>query len=133
MNRQELMGIFNKQPRIGSLATANAHGDANVAVFGSPQMIDENTVVMGIGENGSFRNLKENPKAAFIVMEPGETVMDWKGVRVYLEAVDIETGGGFFDQIRDNIEKAAGKQAAQMIHAAIRFNITEVRPLVDLG
>lgn len=133
MNRQELMGIFNKQPRIGSLATANAHGDANVAVFGSPQMIDENTVVMGIGENRSFRNLKENPRAAFIVMEPGETVMDWKGVRVYLEAVDIETGGGFFDQIRDNIEKAAGKQAAQMIHAAIRFNITEVRPLVDLG
>ena len=133
MNRQELMEIFNKRPRIGSLATASARGDANVAVFGSPQMIDENTVVMGIGENRSFRNLKENPKAAFIVMEPGETVMDWKGARVYLEAVDIETGGGFFDQVRENIEKAAGKQAAQMIHAAIRFNITEVRPLVDMG
>lgn len=133
MNRQELMEIFNKRPRIGSLATASARGDANVAVFGSPQMIDENTVVMGIGENRSFRNLKENPKAAFIVMEPGETVMDWKGARVYLEAVDIETGGGFFDQVKENIEKAAGKQAAQMIHAAIRFNITEVRPLVDMG
>ncbi|MCF8083631.1 MAG: pyridoxamine 5'-phosphate oxidase family protein [Deltaproteobacteria bacterium] len=127
------MEIFNKRPRIGSLATASARGDANVAVFGSPQMIDENTVVMGIGENRSFRNLKENPKAAFIVMEPGETVMDWKGARVYLEAVDIETGGGFFDQVKENIEKAAGKQAAQMIHAAIRFNITEVRPLVDMG
>ena len=133
MNRQELMEIFNKRPRIGSLATASARGDANVAVFGSPQMIDENTVVMGIGENRSFRNLKENPKAAFIVMEPGETVMDWKGARVYLEAVDIETGGGFFEQVRENIEKAAGKQAAQMIHADIRFNITEVRPLVDMG
>ena len=133
MNRQELMEIFNRRPRIGSLATASAGGDANVAVFGSPQMIDENTVVMGIGENRSFRNLRENPKAAFIVMEPGETVMDWKGARVYLEAVDIETGGGFFDQVRENIEKAAGKQAAQMIHAAIRFNITEVRPLVDMG
>ena len=133
MNRQELMEIFNRRPRIGSLATASAGGDANVAVFGSPQMIDENTVVMGIGENRSFRNLRENPKAAFIVMEPGETVMDWKGARVYLEAVDIETGGGFFDQVKENIEKAAGKQAAQMIHAAIRFNITEVRPLVDMG
>lgn len=133
MNRQELMGIFNKRPRIGSLSTANARGDVNVAVFGSPQMIDENSVVMGIGENRSFRNLRENPKAAFIVMEPGETVMEWKGARVYLEAVDIETGGGFFDQVKDNIEKAAGKQAAEMIHAAVRFNITEVRPLVDLG
>ncbi|MDZ7699042.1 MAG: pyridoxamine 5'-phosphate oxidase family protein [Deltaproteobacteria bacterium] len=133
MDRQKLMEIFNKQPRIGSLSTANARGEVNVAVFGSPQMIDENTVVMGIGENRSFRNLRENPKAAFIVMEPGETVMDWKGARVYLEALDIETGGGFYDQVKENIEKVAGKQAAQMIHAAIRFKITEVRPIVDMG
>lgn len=133
MDRQKLLEIFNKRPRIGTLSTANAQGDVNVAVFGSPQMIDENTVVMGIGENRSFRNLRENPKAAFIVMEPGETVMDWKGARVYLEALAIETGGGFYDQIRENIAKAAGEQAARMIHAAIRFKITEVRPIVDVS
>lgn len=132
MDRQKLLEMFNKQHRIGTLSTANALGDVNVAVFGSPQMIDENTVVMGIGENRSFRNLRENPKAVFIVMEPGETVMDWKGARVYLETLAIETGGGFYDQIRDNIAKAAGEQAAKMIHAAIRFKITEVRPIVDM-
>jgi hypothetical protein len=131
MNRQELISIFNKRPRIGTLSTSNSRGEVNVAVFGSPQMIDENTVVMGIGENRSFSNLKENPKAVFIVVEPGETVMDWKGARVYLEAVAIETGGGFHDQIVENIEKAAGKEAAKMIHAAVRFKITEVRPIVD--
>ena len=133
MNRQELPALFNKRPRIGSLATANRKGEVNVAVFGSPQMIDENTVVMGIGKNRSFQNLQENPNAVFIVMEPGETVRDWKGARVYLEAMDIETGGGFYDQIKDNIAAAAGKQAAQMIYSAIRFKITEVRPLVDMG
>ncbi|MBW2095269.1 MAG: pyridoxamine 5'-phosphate oxidase family protein [Deltaproteobacteria bacterium] len=132
MDRKKLLEIFNKRPRIGTLSTANAQGEVNVAVFGSPQMIDENTVVMGIGENRSFRNLRENPKAVFIVMEPGDTLMDWKGARVYLEALAIETGGGFFDQIRDNIAKAAGEQAARMIHAAIRFKITDVRPIVDL-
>ena len=132
MNRQELMGLFNKRPRIGTLSTANADGDVNVAVFNSPQMIDENTVVMGIGENRTYRNLRENPKAAFIVVEPGKTLMDWKGARVYLEAVDMETGGGFYEQIKENIAKAAGEQAARMIHAAIRFRITEVRPIVDL-
>jgi hypothetical protein len=47
--------------------------------------------------------------------------------------VDIETGGGFFDQIIENIERVAGKGAADMIHAAIRFKITEVRPIVDTG
>jgi hypothetical protein len=133
MERKELMEIFNKRPRIGALATSNKEGDVNAAVFGSPRMIDENTVIMGIGENRSFRNLQRNPKAVFIVMEPGETVMNWKGARVYLEAVDMETEGDFLDQVKQNIVRAAGQQAADMIHAAIRFKITEVRPIVDMG
>jgi hypothetical protein len=132
MNRKDVMDLFNKRPRIGSLSTANQKGEVNVAVFGSPQMIDENTVVMGIGPNRSFANLQKNPNAVFIVVEPGETVMDWKGARVYLEALAIETGGGFYEQIKENIAKAAGEAAADMIHAAIRFRITEVRPIVDM-
>lgn len=133
MNRKEVMELFNKRARIGSLSTANRKGEVNVAVFGSPQMIDENTVIMGIGQNRSFRNLQENPKAVFIVVEPGETMLDWKGARVYLEAMDIETGGGFYEQIKENIAKSSGKAFADMINAAIRFKITEVRPIVDTG
>lgn len=131
MDRKELMALFNKQPRIGVLASSNKLGDVNAAVFGSPQMIDENTVVMGIGQNRSFRNLQRNPKAVFIVVEPGESPADWRGARVYLEAVEMETGGPFFDQIKKNIAKAAGQHAADLIHAAIRFRITEVRSIID--
>lgn len=131
MDRQELMVLFNRRPRIGTLSTADKTGAVNVAVFGSPQMIDEKTVVMGIGQNRTYRNLQRNPKAVFIVMEPGETVTDWKGARVYLEATDIENQGQFYDQIKRGIAKAAGQQAAEMIQAAIRFRITEVRPIVD--
>ena len=133
MDRKELMELFNKYPRIGTLSTANKEGDVNVAVFGSPRMIDENTVIMGIGQNRSFRNLERNPKAVFIVVEPGETVMDWKGARVYLEATEMQTEGQFYDGIKQNISKAAGQQAADMVHAAIRFKITEVRPIVDMS
>ena len=131
MDRQELTALFNKRPRIGTLSTADKTGEVNVAVFGSPQMIDQNTVVMGIGQNRTYRNLQRNPKAVFIVMEPGETVTDWRGARVYLEATDIDNQGEFYDQIKKGIAKAAGQQAAEMIHSAIRFRITEVRPIVD--
>ncbi|MBK5101326.1 MAG: pyridoxamine 5'-phosphate oxidase family protein [Desulfobacteraceae bacterium] len=131
MDRQELTALFNKRPRIGTLSTADKTGEVNVAVFGSPQMIDENTVVMGIGQNRTYRNLQRNPKAVFIVMEPGETVTDWRGARVYLEATDIDNQGEFYDQIKKGIAKAAGQQAAEMIQSAIRFRITEVRPIVD--
>jgi hypothetical protein len=131
MDRTELMDMFNKRPRIGTLSTATLQGDVNVAVFGSPQMIDENTVVMGIGNNRTFRNLERNPKAVFIVMEPGETAHDWTGARVYLEAVDMETSGPFFDEIKHAITMAVGSDAADMIHAAIRFTVTDVRPIID--
>jgi len=133
MDRKELMDLFNKMPRIGTLSTANKEGDVNVAVFGSPRMIDEDTVIMGIGNNRTFRNLERNPKAVFIVMEPGPTVMDWKGARVYLEAVAMEQEGQLFDDVKRGIAKVAGQQAADMLHAAIRFTITEVRPIVDIS
>jgi hypothetical protein len=132
MERKEVMELFNKRPRISALSTANNKGDVNVAAFGSPRMIDENTVVMGIGNSRSLQYLKENPRAAFIIMEPpGETNKDWKGIRVYLEVTGIESEGSLLDQIKQGVGKMAGKAAADNLQAAIRFNITEVRPLRD--
>ena len=130
MDRQKVMELFNKKPRIGTLSTSNQKGDVNVAVFGSPQMVDENTVVMGIGKNRSYQNLKENPKAVFIVMKPGKSVAEWQGYRVYLKALAIENKGELLDQIKETLLKVAGKGAAKMIYAAVRFEITEVRALL---
>jgi hypothetical protein len=131
MDRKELREMFNKRPRIGALSTTDGKGNVNVAVFGSPQMIDDNTIVMGIGNNRSYRNLLENSKAAFIIMEPGQTAPEWKGVRVYLEAVTIESAGELYNKIKEEITNRLGKQAGEMIKAAIRFTITEVRPLIE--
>ncbi len=131
MDRKELREVFNKRPRIGALSTSDGKGNVNVAVFGSPQMIDDNTIVMGIGNNRSYRNLQENPKAAFIIMEPGSTAPEWKGVRVYLEAVSIESAGELYNKIKEEITNRLGKQAGEMIKAAIRFTITEVRSLIE--
>ena len=33
MNRKEVMKMFNRKTRIGSLATSNKNGDVNAAVF----------------------------------------------------------------------------------------------------
>jgi len=131
MDRKELREMFNKRPRIGALSTSDGKGNVNVAVFGSPQMIDDNTIVMGIGNNRSYKNLLENPKAAFIVVEPGSTTPEWKGVRVYLEAVTIETAGELYNKIKEEITNRLGKQSGEMIKAAIRFKITEVRALIE--
>jgi hypothetical protein len=130
MSSMEVMNFFNKTARIGVLATSDADGKVNAAVFGSPRMIDENTVVMGISENRSYRNLLDNPKAVFLVLEPGASVMDWKGLRVYLKVDAIDTDGKFYEDIKESIAAAVGKDAARMIRAAVRFRVTEVRNLI---
>ena len=131
MDRKELMEVFNKRPRIGALGTCDDKGNVDVAVMGSPQMTDENTVVMGIGNNRSYRNLQINPKAVFIIMEPDPTGPNWKGVRVYLEAATIENKGPLFNKIKEEITNRVGEEAGKTVIAAITFKITEVRALVD--
>lgn len=129
----KLMEYFNKKPRIGTLSTADEVGKVNSGVFGSPHMIDEKTVVMGIGQNRTLANLQQNPYAVYLIVEPGTGIMDWKGVRVYLKALNIATSGPMLDNFKAQIAKAAGEEAGKMIHATVSFEITEIRPIFDRG
>jgi hypothetical protein len=128
-----LMEYFNKSPRIGTLSTADRSGRVDTAVFGSPRMIDETNVVMGLGDNRTYANLQQNPHAVFLIMEPGESIMEWKGVRVYLVMKAHASSGPQLEAYRSQLAKVIGEDAAKMIHATVRFEVTEVRPLVDMG
>lgn len=131
MERKEVMAFFNKRPRNCLICTANNEGEVNVAVYGSPRMIDEDRVVLAVRNNRSYQNLQKNPKAAIIVVEPGEIQHDSKAVRVYLEVTDIETDGDLLDQFREEIGARAGKEVADSLQAALHLKITSVRPLID--
>ena len=129
----KLMDYFNKSPRTGTLSTADNAGNVDSAIFGSPRMTDEKTVIMGLGKNRTLANLQQNPHAVYLIMEPGASIMDWKGVRVYLKAQKITTSGPVLDTFRAQMAKVAGEEAAKMIHATVSFSVTEVRPLIDMG
>lgn len=130
---KKLMEYFNKQPRLGVLSTANREGRVNCAYFGSPRMVDEKTVVVGLGENRTFSNLQENPHACYLIMEPGKSLPEWKGVRLYMKMTDCQTSGEKLEDLRAQIAKVAGERAARTIHAAVTFEIQEIRPLADFG
>jgi predicted pyridoxine 5'-phosphate oxidase superfamily flavin-nucleotide-binding protein len=130
-----LMDYFNRTPRIGVLGTASKDGKVDVAVFESPQMIDEKTVVAVFTKNRTLANLRENPNAVYIIVRPGETDMmeGWKGVRVYMRMKECATSGATLDAYRKEIAQVAGEEVAAMIHAAATFEVGEVRPIVDMG
>jgi len=129
----KLMDYFNKSPRIGTLSTADKAGNVDSAVFGSPRMTDEKTVVMGLGKNRTLANLQQNPHAVYLIMDSGATLMDWKGIRVYLKTKKITTSGPVLDTFKAQMAKVAGEEAAKMIYAVVNFEVTEIRPLIDMG
>ena len=129
----KLMDYFNKSPRIGTLSTADRAGTVDSGVFGSPRMTDEKTVVMGLGKNRTLANLQQNPHAVYLIMTPGATIMDWKGIRVYLKAQKIATSGPVLDTFKAQMAKVAGEEAAKMLYAVVNFEVTEIRPLIDMG
>jgi len=129
----KFMNYFNKQPRIGVLSTSSKDGKVDSAVFGSPQITDEKTVVVATGKNRTFSNLQENPYAMFLIMEPGADIMAWKGIRVYMKMKESATSGEMLDMIKSQIAKIAGEETAKIIYATATFEIIERRPLVDMG
>ena len=129
----KLMEYFNKLPRMGCMSTSGKDGRVNVACFGSPRMVDEKTVVMAVRKNRTFDNLRENPNAVFMIMEPGKTSLEWKGMRVYLKLKGYETSGENLEKARVQAAKAAGEEAAKALYAVLTFQIEEVRPIIDAG
>jgi hypothetical protein len=79
-------------------------------------------------------NLPQNPHAVFPIREPGTSLAEWKGIRVYLKMKAAATSGRQLDGYRTRIGKVIGADTSKkMIHAMVTFEVTELRPLVDMG
>jgi hypothetical protein len=108
-------------------------GKVDCAVYGSPQMIDEKTVIVALSRGRTFANLEENPHVVFMIMEPGAGVLDWKGIRVYLNMLEYADSGPKLETYKNQMARIVGEQAAGMIAVLATFEVTEVRPLIDFG
>ncbi len=129
----KLREYFNRQPRLGVISTSSKDGKVDCAVYGSPQMIDEKTVMVAFARGRTFANLEENPHAVFMIMESGTGILDWKGIRVYLKMLEYATSRPKLETYKSQMAKVVGEQAAGMIAVLATFEVTEVRPLIDFG
>ena len=129
----KLMEYFNRQPRLGVISTSGQDGRVDCAVYGSPQMIDEKTVMVAFARGRTWANLQENPHAVYMIMEPGEGLMDWKGVRVYLRMLEHFQSGPRLEGYKREAAKMVGEEAVEMIAVLAAFEVEEVRPLIDFG
>jgi len=129
---KELLETVNKPGRIGILGTADGQGQPNVAYFGSPRLMENGTLVMGLGSNRSLKNLEQNPKAVFLAIAESPVSFTTAGYRLYLNVRELQKEGALLEGIREKIAQHAGSDAAKMIQAAVVFDITEIRKLLAM-
>ena len=78
---KDLKSYFETTEGTGVLATADAAGSVNAAVYARPHILDDGSVAMIMRDRLTRKNLLENPKAAFLFIEQGP---GYKGCRLYL-------------------------------------------------
>ncbi len=128
---KEVFEIVNKPGRVGVLSTADDQGQPNSAYFGSLRLMEDGSVVLGLGNNRSLKNLEKNPQAVLFCVTESPVGFQTPGVRLYLKLKEIEKAGPLYDVIKAAIAEHAGADAAKMIVAAAAFEVTEIRKLVD--
>jgi hypothetical protein len=127
----KLSDYFSKTQGIGVLATANAEGNVNMAIYARPHFLDENdeiTIVFIMGDRLSHDNVQVNPSAAYLFIEHGE---GYQGKRLSLTRIKEET-----DQ--DKIQAISRRGLpVDCVNTKTRylvyFHINAVRPLIGVS
>lgn len=66
-----LRDYFDNTKGYGVLATAEASGKVNAAVYARPHFFDESTIAFIMRERLTHANLRTNPHAIYIFIESG--------------------------------------------------------------
>jgi hypothetical protein len=110
----------------GVLATADASGKVNLAIYARPHFLNDNEDQLAfiMGDRLSHDNLLTNPQAAYLFIDNDE---DYTGKRLFLVKIDEESDQAKIDSLRRR-RRSTGQQAGKswLVH----FRIEGIRPLV---
>ncbi len=117
---------FENTKGTGILATANASGEVDVAVYGRPHVVEEGKVAFIMADRLSHRNLQSNPHAAYLFIEQGG---GYTGKRLYLTRLAEETDPQKIQAMRRrpvHMESGADSGPRFLVY----FQVDRVRPVV---
>lgn len=123
----KLSEYFEQAKGIGVLATADAQGKVNVAIYARPHFLDEHddsTCAFVMSDRVSHDNVQSNPHAAYLFAEQGA---DYVGKRLTLTPVREETDIGKIQAIRRRSVPPVSEEGSKYL---VYFRIDAVRPLI---
>ena len=120
-----LNSYFEQHEGIGILATADDKGKVDMAIYETPQVVDDNTIALNMLERLSYKNVQTNPNAAYMFIETGGR---YQGRRFYLTKVSEKPGIQRVRELRARHLPATDPTLATK--HVVCFKVESIRPLV---
>jgi hypothetical protein len=128
-NGMNLKDYFENVQGHGILATADATGKVNMALFSRPHFMDDNTIAFIMPHRLTHANLQSNPQAAYLFMENGP---GYKGKRIYVTKVREEQDTELLKSLRRRLH-GSGKEQTAGPRFLVFFKVEKELPLVGPG
>ncbi|TLM65769.1 MAG: pyridoxamine 5'-phosphate oxidase family protein [Deltaproteobacteria bacterium] len=112
---------------LGVMATADSEGRVNTAVYARPHVVGDTTLVWGMTDGRTYRNLVQNPRASYLFRQAGG---GFRGARFELELLRFEDGGEMLEVVRRRTGDVVGPAAAAAVRHVAWFRIVERRALI---
>jgi len=126
-----LKEYFENAKGVGVLATSDADGKVNVAVYARPQFLgteDDKTATFIMNERLSYANVQANPNAAYLFIEEGDAYV---GKRLTLTKTAEEHDQEKIKPLRRrNLPDECYEGKPQHL---VHFRIDGIRPLIGTG
>jgi len=117
---------FENLKGIGVLATADAAGKVDAAVYSRPHVMEDGTIAFIMRNRLTHANLKTNPHAAYLFIEEGP---GYKGKRLFLTKVREEENSELIAKLSRRYYPA-DKERRQESKFLVYFEIDKVLPLI---
>lgn len=127
MNLSELQDYFTTTRGHGILATADAQGRVNQAVFARPQVMADGAVAFIMPARRTYSNLQVNPHASYLFLEHGP---GYQGKRLYLIKIGEEQDTERLYALRRRSAAPAPETGPLFL---VLFRVEQILPLIGDG
>jgi len=113
----------------GVMATADAAGKVDIAIYATPHVMEDNTVAFIMRDRLTHHNLHSNPRAAYLFIEEGG---GYKGVRLFLTKLREEQDTELLYSLRRK-EYPSDSESQRGPLFLVFFKVDEALPLIGAG
>ena len=122
----KLAEYFEKTKGTGVLATADASGRVNTAIYARPHVEEDGNVAFIMTERRAYANLQANPHASYLFKEQGD---GFAGLRLLLRRTREEKDEA---RIKELMRRSYPRAETGNLHL-VHFQVEEILPLISSG